>query len=164
MSLIDNAFLTAYTRQDLFKNGLIDYDKTTQFAKKIIKDYDVKTPSADVPAGSLSGGNLQKFIVGRELNQNPDILIIAQPTWGVDAGAAQTIRQAIRELAAEGAAVLVISQDLDELMEITDRIGAICGGVVSQFYPTPEMSVEKVGMLMAGVSLDEVVEGVENVA
>ncbi len=161
MSLIDNAFLTAYQRLGLLKNGLIDYNKTTQFTEKIIKDYGVKTPSADVPAGSLSGGNLQKFIVGRELNQNPDILIIAQPTWGVDAGAAQTIRQSIRELAAKGAAVLIISQDLDELMEITDRIGAICGGVISQFYPTSEMSVEKVGMLMAGVSLEE---GVEHVA
>lgn len=165
MSLIDNAFLTAYTRQNLLKNGLIDYAKTTRFAKKIIEDYAVKTPSADVPAGSLSGGNLQKFIVGRELSQDPNILIIAQPTWGVDAGAAQTIRQAIRELAAKGAAVLVISQDLDELMEITDRIGAICGGVVSEFYPTKEMSVEKVGMLMAGVSLeDEKQEAVDNVA
>lgn len=154
MSLIDNAFLTAYQRLGLLKNGLIDYKQTTQFAEKVIKDYVVKTPSAEVPAGSLSGGNLQKFIVGRELNQDPNILIIAQPTWGVDAGAAQTIRQAIRELAAKGAAVLIISQDLDELMEITDRIGAICGGVVSQFYPTPEMTIEKVGMLMAGVSLE----------
>ncbi len=162
MSLIDNAFLTAYTRQGLLKNGLIDYAKTKRFAKTIIDDYSVKTPSENVPAGSLSGGNLQKFIVGRELKQSPTILVIAQPTWGVDAGAAQTIRQAIRELAAKGAAVLVISQDLDELMEITDRIGAICGGVVSTFYPTKEMSVENVGMLMAGVSLEE--EGVENVA
>jgi len=153
MSLVDNAFLTAYQHLKLLKNGLIDYTKTKQFAEKIITDYGVKTPSSDVPAGSLSGGNLQKFIVGRELSQNPDILVIAQPTWGVDAGAAQTIRQAIRELAAKGAAVLVISQDLDELMEITDRIGAICGGVVSEFYPTSDMSVEKVGMLMAGVSL-----------
>jgi len=165
MSLIDNAFLTAYQRMGLLKHGLIDYAKTTQFAEKVIEDYGVKTPNADVPAGSLSGGNLQKFIVGRELNQDPDILIIAQPTWGVDAGAAQTIRQAIRELAAKGAAVLVISQDLDELMEITDRIGAICGGVVSQFYPTPEMTVDKVGMLMAGVSLEvDKQEGVDNAA
>ncbi|MEE9444586.1 MAG: ATP-binding cassette domain-containing protein, partial [Cocleimonas sp.] len=155
MSLVDNAFLTAYQRLKLLKKGLINYNKTTEFAEKIITDFGVKTPSASVAAGSLSGGNLQKFIIGRELNQNPNILIVAQPTWGVDAGAAQTIRQSIRELAAKGAAVLVISQDLDELMEITDRIGAICGGVVSQFYPTSEMSVEKVGMLMAGVSLDE---------
>jgi len=164
MSLVDNAFLTAYQHLKLLKNGLIDYTKTRQFAEKIIADYGVKTPSSDVPASSLSGGNLQKFIVGRELSQNPDILVIAQPTWGVDAGAAQTIRQAIRELAAKGAAVLVISQDLDELMEITDRIGAICGGVVSEFYPTSDMSVEKVGMLMAGVSLDEGISGVADVA
>ncbi len=164
MSLVDNAFLTAYQHLKLLKNGLIDYTKTRQFAEKIITDYGVKALSSDVPASSLSGGNLQKFIVGRELNQNPDILVIAQPTWGVDAGAAQTIRQAIRELAAKGAAVLVISQDLDELMEITDRIGAICGGVLSEFYSTSEMSVEKVGMLMAGVSLDEGILDVVNVA
>ena len=144
--------------EQMLKNGLIDYNKTTEFAEKIINDYGVKTPNAEVPAGSLSGGNLQKFIIGRELNQNPTVLIVAQPTWGVDAGAAQTIRQSIRELAASGSAVLVISQDLDELIEITDRIGAICGGVVSQFYPTSEMSVEKVGMLMAGVSLEEGVD------
>ena len=158
MSLVDNAFLTAYEHLKLLKNGLIDYTKTRRFAEKIIVDYGVKTPSSNVPADSLSGGNLQKFIVGRELSQKPDILVIAQPTWGVDAGAAQTIRQAIRELAAKGAAVLVISQDLDELMEITDRIGAICGGVVSKFYSTSEMSVEKVGMLMAGVSLESEVD------
>lgn len=161
MSLVDNAFLTAYERIGLLKNGLINYAKTRQFTQKIISDYSVKTPSADVPAASLSGGNLQKFIIGRELTQQPGILIVSQPTWGVDAGAAQTIRQALRELAAEGAAVLVISQDLDELMEITDRIGAICGGVLSDFYPTREMTVEKVGLLMAGVSLDE---GVDNAA
>ena len=160
MNLIDNAFLTAYQRLSLLKNGLIDYAKTTQFAEKVINDYGVKTSSAEMLASSLSGGNLQKFIVGRELNQNPDLLIIAQPTWGVDAGAAQTIRQAIRELAAKGAAVLVISQDLDELMEITDRIGAICGGVVSPLYPTSKMSVEDVGMLMAGVSIEEAIVNV----
>jgi len=154
MNLVDNAFLTAYQRLGFLKNGLIDYKKATEFTESIIKDYGVKTPSADVPAESLSGGNLQKFIIGRELSQNPDILIVSQPTWGVDAGAAQAIRQAIRELAAKGAAVLVISQDLDELMEITDRIGAICGGMVSAFYPTKKMTVEKMGMLMAGVSLD----------
>jgi len=152
MDLVDNAFLTAYTRLGLIRHGLIDYAKTRHFTQKIISDFSVKTPSMDVPAASLSGGNLQKFIIGRELEQDPEILIVAQPTWGVDAGAAQTIREALLERAAQGAAVLVISQDLDELMEITDRIGAICGGVLSKFYPTRDMSVEKVGLLMAGVS------------
>ena len=161
MNLVDNAFLTAYKRLGFIKGNLIDYAKTTRFAQKIIKDFAVKTPSEDVPAASLSGGNLQKFIIGRELSQNPEILIVAQPTWGVDAGAAQTIREALREIASKGAGVLVISQDLDELMEISDRIGAICGGSLSKFYPVKEMTIEKMGLLMAGVSLEE---GQKNVA
>ena len=155
MSLTDNAFLTAYGRMSLIKKWLISYTKTKSFAQNVIKDYDVKTPGESASAESLSGGNLQKFIIGRELSQKPNILIVSQPTWGVDAGAAQTIREALRELAAKGAAVLVISQDLDELMEITDRVGAICGGILSIFYPTSDMNIEKMGLLMAGVSLEE---------
>jgi general nucleoside transport system ATP-binding protein len=155
MDLADNAFMTGFYRMGLLAKGLIDYPKTRNFAHKIITDFSVKTPGFSAPANSLSGGNLQKFIIGRELTQQPDILIVSQPTWGVDAGAAQTIRRALRDLAAKGAAVLIISQDLDELMEMTDRIGAICGGRLSRFYPTMDMTVEKVGLLMAGVSLKE---------
>jgi len=162
MNLTDNAFLTAYERMSLIKKWLIAYTKTRSFTKEIIKDYDVKTHGVDAPAESLSGGNLQKFIIGRELSQKPTILIVSQPTWGVDAGAAQSIREALRELASKGAAVLVISQDLDELMEITDRIGAICGGRLSKFYPTKSMTVEKVGLLMAGVTLENEADSVEN--
>jgi len=161
MNLVENSFLTAFKRLGLIKNGLIDSVKTSLFADKIIQQFSVKTPGSDVPAASLSGGNLQKFIIGRELLQDPDILIVAQPTWGVDAGAAQTIRLELRQLAANGAAVLVISQDLDELLEISDRIGAICGGKLSRFYPTSDITTEQVGMLMAGVCLEE---GVLNVA
>jgi len=155
MDLVDNAFLTAYKRLGLIKNGLIDTAKTSLFSQKIIEEFAVKTPGSHVPATSLSGGNLQKFIIGRELLQNPDIIIVAQPTWGVDAGAAQTIRQELRKLAAKGAAVLVISQDLDELFEISDRIGAICGGKLSKFYDTSEITTEQIGMLMAGVCLEQ---------
>lgn len=161
MDLVDNAFMTGFYRMKLLAKGIIDYPKTRSFTQKVITDFSVKTPGFNVPAESLSGGNLQKFIIGRELTQHPDILIVAQPTWGVDAGATQTIRRSLRQLAAQGAAVLVISQDLDELMEMSDRIGAICGGRLSRFYPTIEMTVEKVGLLMAGVSLEE---GAANVA
>jgi simple sugar transport system ATP-binding protein len=161
MDLVDNAFMTGFQRMGLLAKGLINYPKTRSFARKVIADFAVKTSGSKVPAKSLSGGNLQKFIVGRELTQQPEILIVSQPTWGVDAGATQTIRQSLRELAAQGAAVLIISQDLDELMEMSDRIGAICGGRLSLFYPTTEMTVEKVGLLMAGVSLEE---GETNVA
>lgn len=159
MSLIDNGFMTAWKRMKLLINGLINYSKTSEFTWQVIKTFKVKTPTADAPADSLSGGNLQKFIVGRELLQLPSVLVVAQPTWGVDAGAAQTIRRALRQRAAEGAAVLVISQDLDELMEITDRIGAICGGRLSAFYDTATVTVEQVGQLMAGVKLQQEVPG-----
>lgn len=160
MNLIENAFLTSYNRLGFIKRGFINRDKTSAFTQKVIDDYSVKTPNSDVNAASLSGGNLQKLIIGRELNQQPTILLISQPTWGVDAGAAQTIREAIREMASQGAAVLVISQDLDELMEISDRIGAICGGKLSKLYPIEKINVEKMGLLMAGVAL----EGTQDVA
>jgi len=155
MDLVDNAFMTGFQRMGLLARGLINYPKTRNFAHKVIADFSVKTSGSGVPANSLSGGNLQKFIIGRELTQQPDILIVSQPTWGVDAGATQTIRKSLRRLADKGAAVLIISQDLDELMEMSDRIGAICGGRLSPFYPTTEMTVEKVGMLMAGVTLEK---------
>ncbi len=161
MDLADNAFMTGFQRMGLLVKGLINHKKTKKFAHKVIDDFGVKTVSYKSPAESLSGGNLQKFIIGRELTQQPDILIVSQPTWGVDAGATQTIRKSLRQLAEQGAAVLVISQDLDELMEISDRIGAICGGRVSHFYPTADMTIERVGLLMAGVSLEE---GEPNVA
>ncbi len=153
MSLVDNAFLTANLRLGLIKLGLINYPKTVEYAQSVIEQFDVRTPDEDVSADSLSGGNLQKFIVGREINQSPEIIVVAQPTWGVDAGAAQSIRAALRALANQGTAVLVISQDLDELIEMSDRIGAICAGKVSQLFPIDEMNSEKIGLLMAGVAL-----------
>ncbi len=151
MNLVDNSLLTANTRIGLVNRILINYTKTAGYARNVIDGFDVRTPGEAVTAASLSGGNLQKFIVGRELSQSPELIVVAQPTWGVDAGAAQSIRAALRELANRGAAVLVISQDLDELMEISDRIGAICAGKVSPLYPVDEVNNEKVGLLMAGV-------------
>jgi ABC-type uncharacterized transport system ATPase subunit len=151
MSLVDNAFLTAHVRLGLIKLGVINYPETVRYTQSVIKDFDVRTPNENVSADSLSGGNLQKFIVGREINQSPELIIVAQPTWGVDAGAAQSIRAALRALANQGTAVLVISQDLDELFEMCDRIGAICAGKVSALFPIMEMNAEKIGLLMAGV-------------
>jgi simple sugar transport system ATP-binding protein len=152
MSLVDNALLTADDRMGLSRHGLINYAKTTEYAKSVMAEFDVRIAGEHVAAGSLSGGNLQKFIVGRELMQSPELVVISQPTWGVDAGAAQSIRAALRALANKGAAVLVISQDLDELMEISDQIGAICAGEVSQLYPIEQIDNEKIGLLMAGAA------------
>ena len=105
---------------------------------------------ANPPAQALSGGNLQKFVVGRELDREPAILVINQPTWGVDAGAAALIRQVLADMAEGGAAVLVISQDLDEIFEIADRIAVISRGELSAAYPAGEIDRERIGLLMAG--------------
>lgn len=155
MNLIDNTFLTSFQRLGLIGKGFIKSGSTKKFTRQIISDFNVKSNGTKAFASSLSGGNLQKFIVGREILQNPGLLIVSQPTWGVDAGAAQTIHKALRELADNGAAVLLISQDLDELMSSTDRIGAICAGALSAVYPAAEITIEEVGLLMAGTQLDK---------
>ncbi len=154
MSLIDNTLLTAFQRLDLLSFGFIGYPRSRKYCSAVVEDFNVKSNGISVEAGSLSGGNLQKFIVGREIKQNPTILIVSQPTWGVDAGAARTIHNALRELADNGTAILVISQDLDELMAISDRIAAICAGSLSPTTPTSEITIEQIGLMMAGVTGD----------
>ncbi|MCZ4092898.1 ABC transporter ATP-binding protein [Sinorhizobium psoraleae] len=119
--------------------------------KRISEAMDVRKSGEDPPAGSLSGGNLQKFIVGRELDRQPSVLVVNQPTWGVDAGAASRIRQALVDLAKAGSAVLVISQDLDEIFEVATEIAVISEGRLSDPYPAWELSREKIGLLMGGM-------------
>ncbi|MBL4907606.1 MAG: ABC transporter ATP-binding protein [Sneathiella sp.] len=150
MSLVDNAFLSGYTQKGLITGGLIDTQKTTRFANEIVKKFDVRTAGVSHKASSLSGGNLQKFIVGREMMQDPKLIIIAHPTWGVDAGAASSIHQAIIDLAASGAAVLVVSQDLDELFAISNRLAVIADGRLSVSRGVHEITIEEIGLLMGG--------------
>jgi general nucleoside transport system ATP-binding protein len=116
----------------------------------VIQAFDLRKGKPNPEARSLSGGNLQKFVIGRELDRKPGILVVNQPTWGVDAGAAATIRQALIDLSRSGSAVLVISQDLDEIFEVADRIAVISRGQLSQAYPASELDSEKIGLLMAG--------------
>jgi simple sugar transport system ATP-binding protein len=117
----------------------------------VIEDFDVRTTGWSATAGSLSGGNLQKFIVGREILQRPGVLVVSQPTWGVDAGAAAAIQRALLGLADEGAAVIVISQDLDEILQISDRVAVISGGRLSAARPTEAIGVKEIGLLMGGM-------------
>jgi len=105
------------------------------------------------PARSLSGGNLQRFIVGREVLQNPRVLVVAQPTWGVDVGAAAFIRQSLIDLRDAGCAILLVSEDLDELFEISDRIAVLASGRLSEAYPAAQLDAGKIGVMMgAGTS------------
>ena len=149
MSLAQNALLTG-ARAGMVRHGWLRERAMRSFAEATIAQFKVKCSGADAAASSLSGGNLQKFIVGRETRLKPTTVVVAQPTWGVDVGAALLIRQALIDLRDEGVALLVISEELDELFMICDRIAVIAGGRLSPSMPTAELSIERVGVLMAG--------------
>jgi len=149
-SLAENTLLTAGARQGLIRKGLIDRKAATVFAQQVIRAFDVRTPGPDTAAGALSGGNLQKFVIGREVLGRPRVLVVNQPTWGVDAGAAAAIRQALLDLAAQGAGLIVISQDLDELLELSDRFCALNQGRLSAPRPTEGLTVEEIGLMLGG--------------
>jgi len=127
----------------------------------VIARFDVRATGAKAVAKSLSGGNLQKFLVGREILARPQVLVVDQPSWGVDVRAAVTIRQALIDLAAQGSAVLVISQDLDEILEIADRIAVISHGRLSEAQPTRSLSRERIGLLMGGAHPERARETVD---
>jgi len=150
MRLSDNALLTGHAASGMVKRGFIDKAATLAVVDRTTTAFDVRKAKRDPEAVSLSGGNLQKFIVGREILREPGVLVVSQPTWGVDAGAAAVIRQALIDLAARGAAVLVISQDLDELAEIADRIAVMFHGKLSAPLAAAEAGREKLGLLMGG--------------
>ncbi|MCY4044709.1 MAG: ABC transporter ATP-binding protein, partial [Cellvibrionales bacterium] len=148
-SLADNTLLTAF-HQGLVKKGLIQRKKMNAMAASIIQQYQVKAQSVDAQAKSLSGGNLQKFILGREIEQKPKLLIAAHPTWGVDVGAQLIIHDALIKLRDQGCAIIIVSEDLDELFYLSDRLGAICHGQLSPIRPTDELTSTQVGCWMAG--------------
>ena len=150
LSLAENALMTAHSA-GLVRNGIIDHNAVLAFAKRVIADFRVKCDGPEAAASSLSGGNLQKFIVGREILQKPRVLIAAQPTWGVDVHSSAFIRNTLVELRNDGVCVLLVSDDLDELFEISDRIAVIANGRLSPTLPREETNVEEVGVWMSGL-------------
>jgi general nucleoside transport system ATP-binding protein len=152
MKLSENALLTGHATSGMAKGGFIDRRAMLTVVDRITKVFDVRKGRRDPEAVSLSGGNLQKFVVGREILRAPGLLVASQPTWGVDAGAAAVIRQALIDLARGGSAVLVISQDLDELIEIADRIAVMFHGRLSVPIDTAQATRERLGLLMGGAS------------
>ncbi|MFT6905174.1 MAG: ABC-type uncharacterized transport system ATPase subunit [Oleiphilaceae bacterium] len=149
MTLEENGLLTAY-QKDLTSKGWINAARVKAFAEEIVAKFNVKTSGTQAQAKSLSGGNLQKYIIGREILQNPKLLVCSHPTWGVDIGAAILIRHALVALRDQGAAILVVSEDIDELYGISDRICAICDGELSPIADTHTVNINLLGQWMAG--------------
>ena len=150
--LSENAILSHHATGEVARGGIVALGPARRLAERIVASFDVRGPARDPQARQLSGGNLQKFVVGREIIRRPAVLVVDQPTWGVDAGAARLIRQALIDLAVEGAGVLVISQDLDELFEIADRIAVIRGGELGPARPTASWTRDEIGLEMMGVA------------
>ncbi|MFD2264004.1 ABC transporter ATP-binding protein [Lacibacterium aquatile] len=150
MSLADNMLLSGWQDGALVQKGMIKPAEATSAAEKVIRAFRVAATGPAALARRLSGGNLQKFIMGREIGRTPKVLICANPTWGVDAGAAAQIHQALLDLARKGTSLVVISTDLDELFALSDKMAVLYHGRLSEALPLSELSVERVGLMMGG--------------
>ena len=148
----ENTFLTYFSKyyktNNIISNFLNNPQNSIIESQKIIKDNDVRCPEPNPLANQLSGGNLQKFILGRSMANNPKVAIFSQPTWGVDIGAATSIRQKLLNLSQKGKAVILISQDLEEIFELSDKVCVINNGVLSDILLVNEMPASDVGLLM----------------
>jgi len=152
-----NAVLQTYYNKPISRKGIMDYKKVTEKANQIIETYDVRSQGEQALARSLSGGNQQKLIIGREIDRNPDLLIAATPTRGLDVGAIEFIHQKLIEQRDHGKAVLLISFELDEVMNVSDRIAVISDGKIIDIVNPEETTESELGLLMAGHSKDEMV-------
>jgi simple sugar transport system ATP-binding protein len=149
LSLAQNTLLTR--TEAVSRQGWVSTQRVQALAQRLIANFQVKAGGPGAAAKSLSGGNLQKFLVGREIDAKPSLLIVSQPTWGVDVGAAALIRNELLELRDAGCALLVVSEELDELFEISDRLVVIAQGRLSPSLPVAQATVEQVGEWMSGL-------------
>ena len=150
LTLSENILLSQFPNNNFSNYGILNKNFIEDYANEVINNFNVITPGSDVKASSLSGGNLQKFVIGREISSKPKLLIISHPTWGIDAGAEYSIRQSLINLAKNGTSIIVLSQDIDELIEITHRMAVIYNGSLSESFITKEIDITKLGLLMGG--------------
>lgn len=149
-SIRENMILETYYKRPFSKGALLEQDVITEHAEKLVKAFDVRTPSIETKARSLSGGNQQKAIIAREIDKNPDLLIAAQPTRGLDVGAIEFVHSQLIKQRDEGKAVLLISFELDEIINVADRIAVIYGGkIIGEVYPK-DTNDQELGLMMAG--------------
>jgi simple sugar transport system ATP-binding protein len=143
--------LRDHQEEPFSKRGLLFLKVIAQYADKLIESFRIKTPSRETKVKALSGGNIQKAVVARELSRDPRVLIAAQPTRGVDIGATEYIHALLLEQRQNGLAILLISEDLDEIMALSDRIAVIYEGQIMGVVDAAEATPEQLGLLMAGV-------------
>lgn len=160
MSLAENTALQTYYKEPLSKNGILNYAKINEYARNLMKEFDVRGANELVPARGFSGGNQQKAIIAREVDRNPDLLIVSQPTRGLDVGAIEYIHKRLIEERDKGKAVLVVSFELDEILNLSDRIAVIHDGKIQGIVNPESTNKQELGILMAGGSIDKEEEDV----
>jgi general nucleoside transport system ATP-binding protein len=150
-SIAENMVLREHHKQPFSRSGFLNLRDISIHSDKLIKKFHVKTPSRDTLAKNLSGGNIQKVVLAREISRNPRVIIAAQPTRGLDIGATEYVREQLLEQRRKGVAVMLISEDLDEILALSDRIAVIYEGQIMDIVPRENATPEKLGLLMAGV-------------
>ena len=157
-SVQENIFLHDHASPKYTRGIFLDFPRMWSFANELVKNFNVKTPGLDTPIKNLSGGNIQKLIMARELSRQPKVLIAAQPTRGVDIGATEYIHQRLLQQREEGTAILLISEDLDEIRVLSDRIAVLYEGRIMGIVERDQASVEQIGLMMAGISMTEAMQ------
>ncbi|HFI0455853.1 TPA: ABC transporter ATP-binding protein [Streptococcus suis] len=155
MSVAENIALQTYYKEPNSKNGILNYNKINEKARQLMEEFDVRGASELVPAKALSGGNQQKAIIAREIDRNPDLLIVSQPTRGLDVGAIEYIRKRLIAERDKGKAVLVVSFELDEILDVSDRIAVIHDGTIHGIVDPATTNKQELGVLMAGGKLEK---------
>ena len=151
-TVAENMMLVDYKTHPYTKNGLLNRSAIEARCEGLAAEYRVKTPNIDTPTKNLSGGNIQKVVIAREFSCDADVLVVAQPTRGVDIGAAEYIHERLLQQRACGAAILLISEDLDEVMELSDRIIVLLEGEIMGEVVRADFNVNDIGLLMSGVT------------
>ena len=150
MTVAENFALQTYYKEPISKNGILNYSKINEKARQLMEEFDVRGAGELIPGKSLSGGNQQKAVIAREIDRNPDLLIVSQPTRGLDVGAIEYIRKRLIAERDKGKAVLVVSFELDEILDVSDRIAVIHDGSIHGIVLPAETTKQELGKLMAG--------------
>jgi simple sugar transport system ATP-binding protein len=153
LSSIENSILKNFRRKPISNGFLINYTRAKEYTYKLINEYNIMIPNIYAPVKYLSGGNLQKLLLARELSENPILLIAVYPTRGLDVAATEFVRKKLLEVRDKGGAVLLISEDLEELLMISDRIGVIFEGQIVGIVKPEEVDINEIGLMMSGSNL-----------
>ena len=153
-TVAENLILQDHTRPPFSKRTFLDFKAIAQRSRELVNDFRVKTPSIETPVKNLSGGNIQKVVMARELARDPDVLIASQPTRGVDIGATEYIHERLLQQRASGTATILISEDLDEVLALSDRIAVLYEGRIMGVVDRDATNAEALGLMMAGVAAE----------